>query len=551
MRGRSLFARLIASHLLIAIGGYLALGIVLDRILERSATHDLVARLASEAHTVDAAIGPTNGGAPLERLVKSIGASSGARITVIRTDGVVLADSEHDPSTMENHSTRPEVRAALEGRVGTDQRVSGTLGRPFLYVAIPAHDGRLVRAALSAAVVSERRTEVRRAVAVALAGVALAAVALAYLAARSMARPLAGLALDVETLASGTAAVVAERGPPEIRSVARRVNAMAAELADRIEALSRETALRESILSSMAEGVVLVEPSGAIAYANPAAAAQLGGPSFVPPAIAEPGVHEYVVHHPQRRELRVVTARLDDGRTLIALQDVTESKRVEAMRRDFVADASHELKTPVAAVLAVAETLGHAIDEDPASARRFAAALVADARRLGDLVSDLLDLARFESSAPSRERASLSGVVRMETDAIRDIAERKGLRVESTINHDVFVSATSEDLALVARNLLDNAVRYTDRGAVSVRVFGENGRGVVEVSDTGVGIPAKDLPRIFERFYRVDKARSRDTGGTGLGLSIVRHVVEGLGGSVTAESELGRGSRFVVSVPRA
>jgi two-component system phosphate regulon sensor histidine kinase PhoR len=297
--------------------------------------------------------------------------------------------------------------------------------------------------------------------------------------------------------------------------------------------------------------VVLVDSSGAVAYANPAAKTQLGGPSFVPPVIASPGLHDYVVHHPQRRELRAMTVRLEDGRTLIALQDVTESKRIEAMRRDFVADASHELKTPVAAVLAVAETLEHAIDEDPSSARRFVPALVADARRLGDLVADLLDLARFESAPPSPERASLSGVVRAEIETFGPAAQRKGLRIESMIDEEVFVAAASEDLALVARNLLDNAVRYTDAGGVSVRVFGDDGHGIVEVSDTGVGIPAKDLPRIFERFYRVDKARSRDTGGTGLGLSIVRHVVEGLGGSVKAESEFGKGSRFVVTMPRA
>jgi two-component system, OmpR family, sensor histidine kinase SenX3 len=257
------------------------------------------------------------------------------------------------------------------------------------------------------------------------------------------------------------------------------------------------------------------------------------------------------VHHPVRRDLRGVTVGLDDGRTLVALQDVTESKRVEAMRRDFVADASHELKTPVAAILASAETLEHALADDPAGARRFAASLATEARRLADLVGDLLDLARFEKGSFVSERVPFTDLVRSEVEAFRAPAERKSLALSLDLQDGIVVLGDPDDLALAVRNLLDNAVRYTDAGDVRAHLFARDGLAHLEVRDTGFGIPAKELPRVFERFYRVDKARSRQTGGTGLGLAIVRHVVERSGGEVHAASRLGEGSTFTLQLPLA
>jgi signal transduction histidine kinase len=203
----------------------------------------------------------------------------------------------------------------------------------------------------------------------------------------------------------------------------------------------------------------------------------------------------------------------------------------------------------VAAILATAETLEQALQDDMDAARRFAATLLTDARRLGELVTDLLDLSRFEKGPSMRERVSLSDVVRRESDAMRASLERKGLEAEVSVSDRIFVLGDADDLALVVRNLLDNALRYTEEGRVTVALSKNNGNALLEVGDTGLGIPAKDLPRIFERFYRVDKARSRETGGTGIGLSIVRHIVESAGGVVDAESQLGRGSRFTVTLP--
>lgn len=238
-------------------------------------------------------------------------------------------------------------------------------------------------------------------------------------------------------------------------------------------------------------------------------------------------------------------------RVLLVLRDVTEARRVEEMRRDFVADASHELKTPVAAIRATAETLRVAIREDPESAGRFAGRLAGDAVRLSRIVADLLDLSRLETEEPDRDPVRLDRIVAEESDRIRDRASKAGIDLEVRVEATT-VRGDRKDLSLLLANLLDNAVRYTGRGgSVRVRLAASGDEAVLTISDTGVGIPSRDLPRIFERFYRVDRARSRETGGTGLGLSIARHVAERHGGRVEVESELGRGSTFRVILSAA
>ncbi|MGH2769822.1 MAG: sensor histidine kinase, partial [Actinomycetota bacterium] len=285
--------------------------------------------------------------------------------------------------------------------------------------------------------------------------------------------------------------------------------------------------------------------------ANPPAREFLGPTRFLPAHLAQPGHAELTLYHPTKRELTATCIRLDDGRMVVVLQDVTETKRTEAVRRDFVANASHELKTPVAAIQAVAETLEWAVQDDAEAAVRFTDVLLAETHRLSAIVQDLLDLARLEGKPPIRERVSLTKVVRDESERARRPARSKGLALEEETVEEVDVMGSAEDLALAVRNLLENAVQYTAAGRVSVRLSASDGRALIEVEDTGVGIPASDLGRIFERFFRIDKARSRETGGTGLGLSIVRHVVEQHGGEVRAQSELGQGSRFTISLPLA
>jgi signal transduction histidine kinase len=237
------------------------------------------------------------------------------------------------------------------------------------------------------------------------------------------------------------------------------------------------------------------------------------------------------------------------GGVVLAIRNVTEQRRIEAMRYSFVADASHELKTPVAAIQAAMETVQTAIDRDPQTAKRLAAGAESSAVRLGRIVADLLDLSRLETEQISREEVELSGLVAEVLDRAEPGAGERGVTIERNL-HPVKVSGQQNDLVLAVRNLVDNAIGYTDRGGtVTVRLDEVDGGALLVVEDTGVGIPTRELPRIFERFYRVDTSRSRNTGGTGLGLSLVRHVAQRHGGRIEAESELGSGSVFRFFIP--
>ena len=557
MRRRTLFARLVTTHLVVAVAAIAILGVAVDRVFEHRALDDLKQRLIAEARTMQSAINGTPA-SELQDQITSLGSASGARLTVIRIDGVVLADSEHDPATMENHATpsRPEVLAAIRGSVGSAQRLSETLKKPFLYVAIPARNGIVVRAALPATSLASQRNAVRLIVLFSFLGIAFIALGLSALMARSVSRPLGNIAGEVARVARGELGGVTPAGSPEIRRLAKAVNEMAAELARRLDQISSERDLRDQILGAMDEAVLLVDGERVV-YANAAASELLGAKTdqFVTPQLRQTGDQtptslEFTVHHPVSRAIRATVATLPDARTLIVAQDVTDAKRIDAIRRDFVANASHEMKTPVAGILAAAETLHDAIREDPAEAERFAANLAKEARRLSNLIQDLLDLARLDQVPAEARVTRMSELVRRVVDEAGDDAREKHLDLESHIAADVEVAGRPGDLELLTRNLLDNAIRYTpEGGSVAVDLLQEDGNATLSVRDSGIGIPAKDLPRIFERFYRVDKARARETGGTGLGLSIVRHIAESHGGTVTAESELGRGSMFTVSLP--
>ncbi len=400
-----------------------------------------------------------------------------------------------------------------------------------------------------------------------LLGLAVAAAAglcaLALIAER-LTRPLRRMTETVSRIAAGHhEARVPVEDTVELAALAESLNLMAADLGARIDAARRERRTLETILATMEEGVVLFDEEQRVRYANPAAGRLLG---------AEPASLRSVAPHPLQRLAanaregvaaeqevevglppRVIRASAipiaPRGQVLLVLRDVTGARRVEAIRRDFVADASHELKTPAASIQASAETLERALVDDPAAAARFAARLRHDAARLSRIVSDLLDLSRLESERPALQPVRLDRLVAEEVARLRPDAREAGLTVSMDAS-PVTVPGSAKDLGLLTRNLLDNAIRYTPSGGrIQIKVDAEDGNAELTIRDTGIGIPTRDLPRIFERFYRVDRARSRETGGTGLGLSIARHVVEQHGGRILAESELGRGSAFRVTLP--
>src|SRR4051812_19111993 len=319
-------------------------------------------------------------------------------------------------------------------------------------------------------------------------------------------------------------------------------------------------------MSSMRGGVVLFGPDGAATFANPAVGTHLGvAPkavdALVPLELRQAARRAALAHLPAdaeaetgspRRGLRASATPVgNDDSVLLVIRDVTEARRLDAVRRDFVANASHELKTPAASIRAAAETIATAAVDDPGVVPRFAAQLERESIRLSRIVSDLLDLSRLEGGSDLDDDVALDAIVHDESERLADVAATAGVSIDLELR-PARVRGSARDLGLLVRNLLDNAIRYSvDGGSVSVALANGDEEAILSVSDTGLGIPARELPRIFERFYRVDRARSRETGGTGLGLAIVRHIVENHDGEIDVRSELGRGTTFEVRLPSA
>ncbi len=323
--------------------------------------------------------------------------------------------------------------------------------------------------------------------------------------------------------------------------------------------------VQELVLSSMEEGVLLLDAQGAAVFSNPPLTRHLGkvparSSEIVPLELQRAARRaayiggivrvEAETGSPSRWLRGTAIPVLGDGSVLLVVRDVTDARRLDAIRRDFVANASHELKTPAASIQAAAETLLHATEEDPDAVPRFVVQLDREAIRLSRIIADLLDLSRLESGSELADWVRLDVVARDEAQRLEEAALEAKVQLEVRTREVPALRGSARDMALLVRNLVDNAIRYSREGG-RVEVEVENGGGSVRlrVIDTGMGIPSRDLPRVFERFYRVDRARARETGGTGLGLAIVKHVAENHGGEVTVESELGRGTTFTVDLP--
>jgi two-component system sensor histidine kinase SenX3 len=336
--------------------------------------------------------------------------------------------------------------------------------------------------------------------------------------------------------------------------------------ADAVE-IERERRRSETILDRMNEGVVVLDERLRPVFANPSARSLLGLPDeSLPPrlpaedlamlawrSLREGQSMEQVVElwFPARSSLRSHVAPIDENGVVLVVQDVTQELRTQRMRREFVAHASHELKSPVAGLQVLAEAVRDAAKDDPAAVEAFAGRIVAETDRLTRLIADLLDLSRLEESdGVSETPVDLSRVVDGEVRSAAYAAERSETELAGEVQPGVWVRGEQPQLGNMVRNLLENAVRYTPAGGkITVALNREGGEAVLSVTDDGIGIPLEAQSRVFERFYRVDRARTRDTGGTGLGLAIVKHVAELHGGAVTVDSELGRGSTFCVRLP--
>ena len=582
--GSRFFWRLYATYSAVLITTALLIGFLVERRVTAAVTEDLRSSMEDacrliEPYARDAFAGERDPGAVLRRL----GAETGLRLTLIRPDGDVLADSEQDPAVMDNHANRPEVLAARQAPFGFEQRVSHSVGYEALYVATLVRDGArelgVVRVAIPLQRARSQLAQVRTAIVVgSVAGLAFALV-LGLVVARRTTAPIVRMTLMAQEMRAGK---YEGRGldarADEIGMLADTLHQLGQDVAQRIASMSREDARLRAMVRGMVEGVVAVDDQDRIAFCNDAARRLLG----LAPDLAVEGRPIWEVARAsglqdllegarsrqaaERRELVVGRAPRElvleahanafqgggSSGLVVVLHDVTELRRLERVRRDFVANVSHELKTPLTSIKGFVETLLEGAVHEPPNDVLFLERIDRNVDRLTHLVADLLSLARIESQeGMARERVDLAEVVEDVLRRRRETAQQKGLVLDCEARPAVVV-ADVEALTAVVDNLVDNAIRYTPApGTIRVRLRPEEGWCVLEVEDTGIGIPEKDRERVFERFYRVDRARSRKLGGTGLGLSIVKNAVQSLGGRVRVESEVGRGSLFVVELPLA
>jgi two-component system phosphate regulon sensor histidine kinase PhoR len=581
-----MFWQLFGAYGLLVLAAVGALGVVIVRRVEQHERRQLEETLHTRAFLVRAAVRDRlDDERALQKEVTALGQDIHMRITLIaEPGGRVLADSESDPRHMKPHDQRPEVVLARESKgFGSDARTSETLGQQMMYVALWTQQRdrvTYVRVALPLAALDERLAEIRRIVWTAAGLTGLAAMALAFALARRITRPLQELTAGAERIAGGdyTSKVYAV-GRDEFGTLARAFNRMSERLAEQFAQLEQDRQQLRAVLSGMVEGVVAIDAGQRILFANDRAAQLLG---FVTQAATgrklwevvrqralhevvrralsspEPSQEELNWNGPVVKSLTVHAARLPGSPTqgaVLVLHDTSELRRLERLRRDFVANVSHELKTPLSVIKACVETLLDGAADDPQHRDTFLHQVADQAERLHNLILDLLSLTRIESGTEAFEFGTvpLAPVVTgcLQRHQARAEAKDQALAAVPPAA-EVAAWADEEAVSQILENLVDNAVKYTPAGGrITVRWWAEAGQACLEVSDSGIGIPQQDLPRIFERFYRVDKARSRELGGTGLGLSIVKHLVQAMQGTVGASSRLGQGTTFIVRLPLA
>jgi len=591
--------RSIALKLTLTLIGFVGIsligaGIYLNQALETFAVEALEARLATAARLLmdDARGLVARHAGPDAVRAFAVRASepSGSRITLIAPDGRVLGDSDVPTAALpqvENHAGRPEVRTALAGHIGRHLRRSVTIDQPLLYVALPVHDGGQITAVLRLALPLSAVTASYRAIHRVMLGgglvALLVALAIGVFVAGRVTEPVVQMQTIAREMSEGNFAARAPvRSPDEIGVLARAINTLAMRLRDRLADLQHERAKIGAILDGMVEGVLAVDGRGHVVLMNERARTMFGLQTARPEGtpllevVRHVGLHELVGRcrlsgegTVVRRELRVagpverilqanaVPLRLaaDDPGVVMVLHDITELRRLEQVRTEFVANVSHELRTPLTAIHGYLETLLSGALEDRDHARRFLEIVFRHTERLGRLLNDLTDLSNIELGRVilKIEPTRLDEVVESVLAIIRPRADVGGVTLTADLPGPLTVHADRDRLAQILINLVDNAVKYSPRGGrvtVSARPVAA-GRIAVSIEDTGVGIPAEDLPRITERFYRVDKARSRELGGTGLGLAIVKHLVAAHGGQLDIESEVERGTTVRVTLPGA
>lgn len=588
MHSRRIFWQIYPSHLAVTLLSLAAVFFISSRAMTRFYHNQTAESLGLQAVFIEEKVRDNfeaAGAEELSRLAETLGSRTPARVTLIFPDGTVAGDSEMAHKEMGNHRDRPEILAALTGHTGESVRFSNTLRKNMMYVAVPVRHGEqivgVVRVALPLTAMDQLLGEVQHKIFFGGLVVLLLAALLSLLVSRRISRPLERIKQGAARFAQGDFSHrLHSIGSTEIGSLAETMNTMAAQLEDRLQTVSKERNQREAVLSSMVEGVLAVDTAGHIISMNKAAAQFFS--VFQPETAAGRSLEEvfrnvklqkFVAEVLEGQETCECEITVQNSRTyylqargtnllgmqgrrigaVVVFNDVSRLRRLENLRRDFVANVSHELKTPITSIKGFVETLLDGAMNNPAEAERFLKIVARHADRLNAIIEDLLMLSRLEQDGKEGMEMQMTGLCGILHSAIEVCAQRAAekhisVTVECPDDLRAVVNPPLIEQALI--NLIGNAVKYSPDGtSISVCAGAKPGGVLLTVKDQGYGIEEQHLERLFERFYRVDKGRSRQEGGTGLGLSIVKHIAQAHGGTVSVQSQYGQGSTFSIFLP--
>jgi two-component system phosphate regulon sensor histidine kinase PhoR len=589
MRRKKLLWKLYPVYLVIILSSIIIVGIYTSTTLKkfylRKTAEDLEVRAHLIAREVAAALDKESQKS-LDELSKTVGKETATRITLILPSGEVLGDSDEDPQKMENHAGRPEVKAAFIGKRGVSIRYSDTLRQEMMYVALPLEkDGEVVGVVRTSMPVSEIDAtlgSINRKIALAGILLILLAAVVSLFVVRRISQPLEEMKRGAQRFAEGNFAhKLLIPDSEELGGLADALNNMSQQLGDKIHIVTEQRNEFETILTAMREGVLAVDSEERILTFNQAAGSFFGidlssakGHAiqevirnadiqrFLSGVLTGQGVveGEIVLHGPENKFLQVSgTELLDSGGrkigALAVLNDITRLRQLENIRREFVANVSHELKTPITSIKGYVETLQEGALNDQENVQKFLDIVSKQSDLLNAIVDDLLMLSRIEQEAEGGDFQLAEENLRQILEAaVMDYtlkAQDRNIQVALNCSDKIMIRANARLLEQAIGNLLDNAIKYSEPGkAVEVEAIRNSDEVVISVSDHGSGIASQHLPRLFERFYRVDKGRSRELGGTGLGLAIVKHIAQAHGGHVTVESTPGKGSIFTLHLPK-
>jgi two-component system phosphate regulon sensor histidine kinase PhoR len=511
----------------------------------------------------------------IDRLTKELGREIDARITVIGKDGFVLGDSKEDPSKMENHAYRAEVREALQGELGKSTRYSSTVKEEMLYVAVPVMDQGVivgvVRTSVSLKKIKENMRGINQQIIYLAVGLMGFALLLSLLFSRTLTQPIKEMALTARKIKDGDfEARVSIKSKDEVGELSGALNEMARELQSLFSRLNSEREELKGIISAMVEGLVVLDRHGKIVLSNQSFTNILGISSTT--SIVGKRYWEFLQsmdfndlvksvsaeNIPRSREIGIgektfwgngiLVSKEDDQKLIVVLHDITELKRLEKIKADFVANVAHELKTPLTAIKGFVETL----EDESHLEKPHLAIIKRNVERLTYIVSDLLLLSKLESREQKLQIEEIN-LARMVADLLKIFEkqlQQKGIELKLNVPENLRIKADPFWLEQIFINLVDNAIKFTEGGQIGIDISSEDEVIKIKILDTGMGIPKEDLPRIFERFFVGDKSRARKVSGTGLGLSIVKHAVLAHNGKIDVESKIKEGSKFIITIPK-